>query len=91
MHSPTSTSFMTGTGLKKCSPPNLSFLCTALAISVMDRDEVLDANRVELQQRKTLMSRMMMMMMMMIMMAVMIRDIFRIFACGERETYNVHI
>lgn len=45
----TSTSFMTGTGLKKCSPPNLSFLCTALAISVMDKEEVLEAKRVELR------------------------------------------
>ncbi len=38
---------MTGTGLKKCNPPNLSFLSgVAEAISPMDRDEVLDAKMV---------------------------------------------
>ena len=44
----TSTNFMTGTGLKKCSPPNLSFLSVTLAISVMDREEVLEAKIVDL-------------------------------------------
>ena len=39
---------MTGTGLKKWRPPNLSPRCVALAISVMEREEVLLANRVEL-------------------------------------------
>ena len=45
---PTSTSFITGTGLKKWSPPNLSFLPVMLAISVMGREDVLLANRVAL-------------------------------------------
>lgn len=45
---PTSTSFMTGTGLKKCSPPNRSFLSVTLAISVIDREEVLEAKMVDL-------------------------------------------
>ena len=48
----TSTSFMTGTGLKKCSPPNLSFLSVTLAISVIDREEVLDAKIVDLKMMK---------------------------------------
>lgn len=39
---PTSTNFIKGTGLKKCSPPNLSFLFVTLAISLMGSDEVLD-------------------------------------------------
>lgn len=34
--------------MKKWSPPNLSFLSTALAISVIDREEVLDAKMVSL-------------------------------------------
>lgn len=48
----TSTSFMTATGLKKCRPPNLSPLFVTLAISVMERDEVLLANIVELQRER---------------------------------------
>ena len=40
--------FMTGMGLKKWSPPNLSFLSVTLAISVMDREDVLDAKIVDL-------------------------------------------
>ena len=40
---------MTGTGLKKWSPPNLSFLSTELAISVMEREEVFEAKIVELE------------------------------------------
>ena len=43
---------MTATGLKKCRPPNLSPLFVTLAISVMERDEVLLANIVELQRDK---------------------------------------
>lgn len=46
----TSTSFMTGTGLKKWRPPNLSFLLVTLAISVMGREEVLLANTVVLNR-----------------------------------------
>ena len=48
----TSTSFMTGTGLKKCRPPNLSFLPVTLAISEMEREEVLLANSVVLNEGK---------------------------------------
>ena len=40
---------MTGTGLKKWSPPNLSFLSVTLAISVIDREDVLDAKIVDLK------------------------------------------
>ena len=40
---------MTGTGLKKCSPPNLSFLSVTLAISVIDKEEVLDTKIVDLK------------------------------------------
>ena len=43
---------MTATGLKKCRPPNLSPLFVTLAISVMERDEVLLANIVELQRER---------------------------------------
>jgi hypothetical protein len=39
----TSKSFITGTGLKKCKPPNLSLLFVAEAISWIDSDEVFDA------------------------------------------------
>ena len=49
----TSTSFMTGTGLKKWRPPNLSFLLVTLAISVMGREEVLLANTVVLHIERT--------------------------------------
>jgi hypothetical protein len=35
---------MTGTGLKKCSPPNRSFLFVTEAMSWMDNDDVLEAN-----------------------------------------------
>jgi len=48
-HLITSTSFITGTGLKKCNPPNLSTLFVALAISVIDNDDVLLANIVFLE------------------------------------------
>lgn len=34
---------MTGTGLKKCNPTNLSFRFVTEAISVIDNDEVFDA------------------------------------------------
>jgi hypothetical protein len=37
----TSNSFITGTGLKKCNPPNLSLRTTGLAISSIDSDDVL--------------------------------------------------
>ena len=37
----TSTSFMTGAGLKKCSPTTLPGRLVATAISVIDSDEVL--------------------------------------------------
>ena len=40
----TSRSFITGTGLKKCKPPNLSLRTTGLAISSIERDDVLLAN-----------------------------------------------
>lgn len=42
----TSTSFITGTGLKKWIPPNLSSLLVELAISVMGREDVLLAKMV---------------------------------------------
>ena len=48
----TSTSFMTGTGLKKWSPPTRSFLSTTLAISVMDSEELFEASIVWLQINK---------------------------------------
>ena len=53
-HARTSTSFMTGTGLKKWSPPNLSFRSVTLAISVMDREEVLDAKIIDLKRFEVL-------------------------------------
>uniref|UniRef100_A0A6B0V3E8 Uncharacterized protein n=1 Tax=Ixodes ricinus TaxID=34613 RepID=A0A6B0V3E8_IXORI len=43
----TSKSFITGTGLKKCSPPKRSFLEVLLAISDIGNEEVLLANMVE--------------------------------------------
>lgn len=42
----TSTSFIMGTGLKKCRPPKRSSLEVALAMSPMGSDEVLLANMV---------------------------------------------
>ena len=39
---------MTGTGLKKCRPPNLSLRSVELAISVTEREEVLVVKMVEL-------------------------------------------
>ena len=42
---------MTGTGLKKWSPPNLSLLPVTAAISVIGRDDVLLANTVVLRGR----------------------------------------
>ena len=48
----TSTNFMTGTGLKKWRPPNLSLRCVAEASSAMESDEVLLANTVELQKKR---------------------------------------
>ena len=39
----TSTNFIKGTGLKKWSPPNRSFLFVTLAISPIGNEEVLDA------------------------------------------------
>ena len=41
----TSTSFISGTGLKKCRPPTLSGRFVAAASSVMQSDEVFDAIR----------------------------------------------
>ena len=38
----TSTSFMSGTGLKKCSPPNRSGRADAAASSVMHSDDVFE-------------------------------------------------
>ena len=38
----TSSNFITGTGLKKCKPPNLSCLLVALAMSRIVKDEVLE-------------------------------------------------
>lgn len=35
---------MTGTGLKKCNPTNLSLRLVTEAISWMDNDDVLEAN-----------------------------------------------
>jgi hypothetical protein len=40
----TSTNFITGTGLKKCKPQNLSFLIIDLAISWSGSEDVLLAN-----------------------------------------------
>ncbi len=40
---------MTGTGLKKWSPPNLSLRWVELAISVMERDDVLLVKMVDLR------------------------------------------
>ena len=40
----TSTSFISGTGLKKCSPPKRSGRFVAAASSVTHSDEVLDAS-----------------------------------------------
>ncbi len=42
---------MTGTGLKKWSPPNLSLRSVELAISVMEREDVLLVKMVELHER----------------------------------------
>ena len=42
----TSTSFMMGTGLKKCSPPNRSGRLVAAASSVTHSDDVLDRTMV---------------------------------------------
>lgn len=42
----TSTSFIIGTGLKKCKPPKRSCLVVQLAMSVIGKDEVLLANMV---------------------------------------------
>lgn len=52
----TSTSFIMGTGLKKCSPPNLSNLLVELAMSVMGREDVLLAKMVclKIEEPKTL-------------------------------------
>ena len=47
----TSTSFIIGTGLKKCRPPNLSCLFVASAMAFIDRDDVLLANIVCLQKK----------------------------------------
>lgn len=41
----TSNNFMTGTGLKKCKPPNLSLRTTDSAISPIGNDDVLLANK----------------------------------------------
>ena len=49
----TSTSFMTGTGLKKWSPPNLSFLSVFFAMSVIGKEDVLLAKIVELKSEKS--------------------------------------
>ena len=49
-HVRTSTNFIIGTGLKKWSPPNLSFLFVTLAISLIGKEEVLDAKIVWLQK-----------------------------------------
>jgi hypothetical protein len=51
----TSTSFIMGTGLKKCSPPNLSSLLVELAMSVMGREDVLLAKMVclKIEEPKT--------------------------------------
>ena len=35
---------MTWAGLKKCNPPNLSFLFVTEAMSWMEKDDVLEAN-----------------------------------------------
>ncbi len=40
----TSNNFITGTGLKKCNPQNLSFLIIELAISWSGSEDVLLAN-----------------------------------------------
>ena len=42
---------MTGTGLKKWRPPNLSFLSVTLAISVIDKEEVFEAKIVDLHTK----------------------------------------
>ena len=49
----TSTSFMTGAGLKKCMPTTRSARFVAVAISVMLRDDVFDANTTEGGQRRS--------------------------------------
>ena len=46
----TSTSFITGTGLKKWRPPNLSLRCVLEANSVTEREDVLLAKMAELQK-----------------------------------------
>ena len=48
----TSTNFIKGTGLKKWSPPNRSFLFVTLAISPIGNEEVLDAKIAWLQYKK---------------------------------------
>lgn len=47
----TSNSFIMGTGLKKCNPPNLSFRLAATAISVMGMEEVLLVKMVCLDEK----------------------------------------
>ena len=47
----TSTNCITGAGLKKCMPITCAGLAVALATSVMDRDEVLEARIVDGLQR----------------------------------------
>lgn len=42
----TSSNFITGTGLKKCNPPNLSFLLVTEAISPIDNELVFEAKSV---------------------------------------------
>jgi len=49
----TSSNFITGTGLKKCRPPNLSNLPVALAISLTDNEEVFVVKMVCLSQITT--------------------------------------
>ena len=44
---------MTGTGLKKWSPPNLSFLSVFFAMSVIGKEDVLLAKIVELKSEKS--------------------------------------
>ena len=45
----TSTKAITGTGLKKCRPPNLSFLCVTWAISEIGNEDVLETKIVWLK------------------------------------------
>ena len=46
----TSTKAITGTGLKKCRPPNLSFLCVTWAISEIGNEDVLETKIVWLKK-----------------------------------------